>query len=456
MIAGLGGDYGKTLISLGLITQIKKMGYEVQAFKKGPDYIDSAWLTQASGNPARNLDIYMMGNKKVQQSFLQYALTNGINIIEGNRGIFDGINTAGKSSSAELAKLIKVPVILIVNATKATRTLAAIISGIKNFDKDLNIAGIIINKISTLRHKKIVTDSIKKYTGIPIVGVLPELEQLNILPSRHLGLITPKENTNGVDELEQMGNEISKYIDIEKIVKIANSAIKLKTCKKESLKNSIAQTLKIGYFYDSAFTFYYPENLDALRQSGAELIPISAINDKELPDINLLYIGGGFPETHLLKLSENTGLLDAVRKAGMNGLPVYAECGGLIWLAESISYKDKIYELCKLLPLKINFREKPSGHGYCKVIVDEYNTFFPIGTKFKGHEFHYTEATPTTDAIHSVFQIEKGTGALKERDGIVFKNIFASYFHFHALGNKAWAKGLINAATKNYELQNKN
>jgi len=445
-IAGLGGDNGKTLISLGIITNLRKTGVKVHAFKKGPDFIDASWLSYAAGCTARNLDVFLMGKDLTKQTFIHHAVNDGVNIIEGNRGLFDGMNADGDFSTAELAKIVDSPVILVVDATKVTRTIAALILGIQNFDKNLNIAAVIVNRIKGARHQRIVRESIEKYTGLPIIGMLPELEYKHILPSRHLGLVTPAENNQGVRMLEMLGEDIARYINVEAVISIAKGAPRLIRESNEEIRCTHTKHVKIGYFFDSAFTFYYPDNLEALVESGAELVPISPLHDSELPDIDLLYIGGGFPETHLANLSGNVSMLKSVCEAGQNGLPIYAECGGLVWLSRSMTYHNETFKLCNLLPLNITFKEKPAGHGYCKVIVDNPNPFFPVGTKFKGHEFHYTEAFPVTNQIESVFNTEKGVGALKGRDGIVFKNIFASYFHFHAIGNSEWAKGLINAA----------
>ncbi|MFH2037382.1 MAG: cobyrinate a,c-diamide synthase, partial [Candidatus Zixiibacteriota bacterium] len=333
VIAGLSGDSGKTIVSLSLIAALRKREMTVSPYKKGPDYIDSAWLGYLAERPCRNLDSFMVENGLIMSNFAQTAIGMDMAVIEGNRGLFDGLDESGQVSTAELAKLLQAPLVLVVNATKTTRTLAVIIKGISDFDNDLNIVGIVINKVAGQRHETIIRNSIEKYCSLPVVGVIPKLgKDADIIPGRHLGLVTPSEFTQK-DILTDRLNEIAdNYLDIDKLIELAGSAPSIDFAESKSKNIKADKLVKIGYFKDSIFTFYYPENLEALENNGAELVPISSLDNDKLPEIDGLYIGGGFPETQAERLAQNKYLMQSVREKASEGLPIYAECGGLIYL----------------------------------------------------------------------------------------------------------------------------
>jgi len=451
VITGLSGNSGKTVVACGLLSALKERGINVSAFKKGPDYIDSAWLSISSGKSARNLDSYLMDNSVVLRSFLKNASDDDANIIEGNRGLFDGVNSNGSYSTAELAKSLKTPVIIVQDVSKVTRTAAASILGCMKMDPNLDIAGVILNRVAGERHTKVAKESIEEITGIPVLGAIPKLPSKFILPSRHLGLITPEEYDENKRIIYDLGEVIKEYVDVEKIERIINDVPKLDSNKSESdfeNNSSLDRKVKIGYFQDQAFTFYYPENLEALSNEGAELVPYSAFKDKELGDIDAFYIGGGFPETNLTNLTLNRDLLVSVKDHVEDGLPIYAECGGLIYLANSIKWNEELFNLSNVLPLNIEMFKKPQGHGYCEAVVDKENPFYELGTKIKGHEFHYSKIIDQNTNIESAFSVKKGIGCFNKRDGLVYKNVFATYFHVHALGTPEWANGMIKSAIK--------
>jgi cobyrinic acid a,c-diamide synthase len=375
-------------------------------------------------------------------------MVDGINVIEGNRGLFDGVDEDGTHSSAELSKLLQVPIILVINVTKMSRTVAAFILGCKMLDPDIRIAGVVLNKVGSSRHERVIRKAIEKHCSIPVVGAIRKIKDPYLLPDRHLGLVTPEEHMSTDVVREKLTDIIKESVDIKKIEEIALSASPLevdsdKDILQTSLKNS--KKVKIAYFYDSAFTFYYPENLEALRDEGAEPIPVSALKDKELPQVDGLYIGGGFPETHSKALAENHELLVSVREHAERGLPIYAECGGMIYLSRTLFVDHKEYPLAGILPIDVKMNSVPAGHGYCQVLVDKPNPFFSVGTKLCGHEFHYTSIIPESN-IETAYTVTRGTGSFKKRDGIVYKNILAGYTHLHALSTPEWAKGLVKAA----------
>ncbi|RKY91210.1 MAG: cobyrinic acid a,c-diamide synthase [Ignavibacteriae bacterium] len=455
VISGLAGDSGKTMVSCGLLAYLKQMGMNISGFKKGPDYIDSAWLSLASGKPARNLDTYLMGFPTAKNSFLKNA-NNEISIIEGNRGLFDGGDNQGTHSTAELAKLLQAPVIIVQNISKVTRTAAASILGCIKLDPDLNIAGVILNQVAGERHGKVAKKAIEEITGIPVIGMIPRLPDSYVLPSRHLGLITPDEFDKKSVVLEDLRKVIEEYVDISKILEIAGSAPTLEDEESEARSQEIAmvkEKVKIGYFKDQAFSFYYPENLERLSAAGAELIPVSAIHNNELENLDALYIGGGFPETNLTNLTLNQEMIVSLKQLAEDGLPIYAECGGLMYLAKEIELQGREYELSGVLPIKIRMYDKPQGHGYCEATVDNDNPFYEKGTFLKGHEFHYSKIYEYDSDLKSSLSISRGVGCLNKRDGLIYKNVFASYIHIHALATPEWVKGMITSAADYQQLK---
>jgi cobyrinic acid a,c-diamide synthase len=457
VISGLSGDSGKTVVSCGLLGCFIHRGLQIASFKKGPDYIDSAWLSFVSGRPARNLDSYLMGFPTVKYSFLKNAVDPGINVIEGNRGLFDGVDISGTHSTAELAKALTAPVIIVQNITKVTRTAAANILGCMKLDPDLNIAGVILNQVAGERHGKVAKDAIEEITGIPVVGLIPKLPAKFILPSRHLGLITPEEFEEKSEIINDLRNIIEDNVDVSKILELSQNVTSLNNKSEETVKQdySTKQTkVKIGYFRDQSFSFYYPENLELLVETGAELIPISPASKAELEDVDALYIGGGFPETNLKSLASNNSMFSALKKLVEDGLPVYAECGGLMYLAEEIQWKGNAYSLSGILPIKIKMFDKPQGHGYSEVVVDSENPFFDLGCNIKGHEFHYSKIIEFNPELKCSFSVLRGTGCFNNRDGLTYKNVFASYLHVHALATPEWIKGMIKCAC-NYQEQKK-
>ena len=469
IISGLSGDSGKTIVSCGLITSLKTRGLEVSAFKKGPDYIDAAWLSLSSGKPARNLDSFMMGFPKVKESFLNKGDKNGVNIIEGNRGLFDGVDGKGTHSTAELARFLHSPVIIVQDVSKVTRTAAASILGCLNLDPEIKIEGVILNRTAGDRHIKIVKEAIEGETGIPVLGAVPKLPDRLSFPSRHLGLIMPDELEGKTGILSELKYLIEENVDVPKILELINNAPGIESLpwidpisqSGVSGTGKKKETVSIGYFKDNSFSFYYPENLEMLARAGAELIPLSSTNlDNSVllqnPEIlDAVYIGGGFPEINLDDLAANKKLSQVLKTLVEEGLPVYAECGGLMYLAKKVIWKEKEYHLAGILPVEIQMHSKPQGHGYTEAIVDRENPFFEKGTVLKGHEFHYSQIYEFTPDTKTSLKMIRGKGSIDNRDGLVYKNVFASYIHIHALAAPEWVDGMISCSKKYKQLKNK-
>ncbi|MFC1678982.1 cobyrinate a,c-diamide synthase [Elusimicrobiota bacterium] len=448
VIAGLSGDSGKTIVSLSLLSALRRKGLGVSVFKKGPDYIDAAWLGRVAGSACRNLDTYLVEPGAVSRRFASSAAGSDMAVIEGNRGLFDGRDVEGTHSTAELAKLLGAPVIVVVNATKATRTIAALINGCRSFDPDLTLAGVVLNKVAGKRHESVIRGAIERYCGLPVLGVVPKLgEDSALIPGRHLGLVPPSESELDEGLETRLLSIAEKHLDVEGMLGAARSAAPLPAAESEAPARGPAK-VRIGVFRDSVFTFYYPENLEALEANGAELVPVSSLDDEVLPDVHALYIGGGFPETHAERLAGNRRLMEAVKKAAEAGMPVYAECGGLIYLSRSLTWKGTRYPMADVFAADLVMRPQPAGHGYARLRVDRPNPFFETGAVIKGHEFHYSglagEAGIPDDS--SCMGVDVGTGLGRGREGLLRKNTLATYTHIHADSVRGWAPRFVAGA----------
>jgi cobyrinic acid a,c-diamide synthase len=447
VVAGLSGDSGKTVVSLGLLLLARQSGIPTAAFKKGPDYIDAAWLSWACGNAARNLDTYLMGKETAAQSFLSHALSDGLNLIEGNRGLYDGFDARGTHSTAELAKLLGAPVLLVINAAKVTHTVAALVLGCQKLDSDVRIGGVILNRVAGRRHEAILRDSVESACGIPVLGALPAVKHRTVLPGRHLGLVTPQEHGKLSKLPSKLLSWVEGRLDLGRILEVAGTAPPIKRLAPGTPKIEDGRGLKIGYVKDSAFTFYYPENLEMLEKAGAELEAISALSAQALPDnLDALYIGGGFPETHAPALSQNSSLLASIRHRAAEGLPVYAECGGLMLLSRAIRYKGRRFAMAGVLPFDVEVCAAPQGHGYIELTVDHPNPYYPVGTAIRGHEFHYSRIIPAGHLPPTACAVQRGTGSFEGREALLVEGVWASYTHVHALATPEWALGLMQAA----------
>lgn len=447
VVSGTGGDGGKTLVSLGLASAWRRAGVEVSVFKKGPDYIDTAWLSRAAGRPARNLDVWMMGEDAVWRSFARHAAAADVSLVEGNRGLFDGLEG---TSSAALSKLLRAHVLLVLDITKMTRTVAAFVAGCRTLDPALRLGGVILNRVGGPRHRDEARSAIETLTRVPVLGSIPRLRGANLLPDRHLGLVPPEEHDRMDEVIERLGAVVAEHVDLERLLDLARAPTPLSTTGADEVaapwEADEGAPVKVGVFRDSAFTFYYPENLEALRCAGAELVPISALEATRLPALDLLYIGGGFPETHAPVLAQNRALLRSVRRAARAGLPIYAECGGLIYLARSVTYENRRHELAEVLDVDIEVLSRPQGHGYAECVVDRDNPFFDHGAVLRGHEFHYSRVVPGSGTPDTALEVRRGTGVHAGRDGLVKDNVFASWIHLHALGTRDWARALVARA----------
>ncbi len=450
VIGALRGSAGKTTLSAALAAVLHKRGVSVIPFKKGPDYIDAAWLAMAAANPCYNLDTFLMGRIQVARSFSCHAPSNAISLIEGNRGLYDGANAGGEHSTAELAKLIKAPVILVIDCDKVTRTAAAMVLGCQHFDPEVDIRGLILNRVAGDRHAAVIRRSVEDHCGISVLGTVPRMADIPF-SERHLGLIPPQEHDRVLQALRRAADIAGNYLDLEGLIKIAESAPPWEDLLFPDVLPAAEPTdpVTIGVIRDRAFQFYYPENIEALARAGARVIQVSAISDDELPSLDALYIGGGFPETQAGLLAGNKSFRRSLRDAAEQGLPIYAECGGLMFLGESLTVGDKHYSMVGFLPISVGMEKRPQGHGYTVLQVEEENPFYPVGTEIMGHEFHYSRIlSRKEDEGHLAFLVKRGIGMDGTRDGLCRKNVLATFTHVHALGTREWAEGIVGRARR--------
>ena len=391
----------------------------------------------------------------MQASFVQHSHSSDISIVEGNRGLFDGIDTEGKTSTAEIAKLLELPVLLVIDCTKTTRTVAALLKGCMIFDPAVHIMGVVLNRVAGKRHEKKLRDNIEKFCNVPVYGSIPKLGNQDF-PERHMGLVTSEEHKCSTDSIETVSRVAREHIDLEKLYddclsfsgETRSFPVKQEakgqhhTAPEESSEKPV-----IGIIKDSAFQFYYPDNIEALVSAGAEIRYISPLKHTTIPQVDAIYMGGGFPETHAPELSANVGFKAALKKLADEGLPIYAECGGFIFLGDSICIDDRTYSMTGILPVSFGFEKRPVGHGYTRVKVTGENPFYSVGQVIKGHEFRYSSVRAIDcDPGDLAFSMERGKGIKHKKDGFRKHNVFATYTHIHALGTPCWAHALVRKA----------
>jgi cobyrinic acid a,c-diamide synthase len=449
IIAALKGGSGKTILSLGLLAAWQKNGFRIAPFKKGPDFIDAGWLAFAADRPCYNLDSFLMNEEQIIQSFLSRSDGSDLSLIEGNRGLYDGLDLDGSSSTAGLAKLLKSPVLLILDVSIATRTLAAVVKGCQVFDPGVNIAGVILNRVAGARQEKLISAAIEKYCSLPVVGAVPRLKE-NLFPERHMGLVPFQERDQAEKAVSWARKIVQAHLDLDQIWEIAHRVEDIEASRDSASESKAAvsdSSPRIGFIRDRAFWFYYPENLEQLERRGAVMVEIDAISSTQFPQVDALYIGGGFPETQARRLADNRRFREGLREAIENGLPVYAECGGFMYLGERLLVDSRSYPMVGALPVEFVLQKTPQGHGYTVLKVAGPNLYYHVGDELRGHEFHYSRPVFTGEGgLKFAFTVGRGRGIDGLRDGVCKKNILATYTHVHAAGNPNWAKGLFRAA----------
>lgn len=436
---------GKTTVSAGLLSALRKRGLAVQPFKKGPDYIDPMWLSSSAGRQCRNLDFHMMGDENILRSFGSAAAGADLAVVEGNLGLFDGLDVEGSDSTAGLARLLEAPVILVVDATRMNRGVAPLLLGYAKFEPETQIAGVILNKVASPRHERKLRQAIERYVGLAILGVIPAGPDDMIVTERHLGLIPVKEDPALARKIEVIGAAVAGNADLDGILRIAGTAGELpavEPCHRSAKRPGV----RIGVALDRAFTFYYPENLEALAAEGAELVPFSPLSDTALPEVSALYLGGGFPEVFMDELEANVSMRRSVREWIGRGLPVWAECGGMMYLARSIAWGGRRRRMAGALPLDVEMTRRPMGLGYMTLEPTGEARWLDPGGPVNCHEFHHSRVKNLPPGSRFAWKVLRGAGMADGMDGLIHKNVLASYAHIHYCGAATWARDFVGLA----------
>jgi len=437
---------GKSTVAIGLCAALRARGMRVQPFKKGPDFIDPMWLSAAAKRQCRNLDFFMMGEERMREVFARHAAGADCSLVECNHGLHDGLDLEGSDSSAALARLLDAPVLLVVNAARVTRGIAPLLQGQIGFDPSVRIAGVVLNRVNSSRHEKKIRAALKRYCDVAVLGVLPYRREMEIA-ERHLGLTPLREDPALASRLDRLGSEVSRHLDLDGILAAAGRAPALEAAVEEAGKDA-PPSVRIGVAGDEAFNFYYPENLEALRRAGAEIVTFSPLRDGTLPAVDGLYLGGGFPEFFMEELEGNASLRTEIRRAVAAGLPVWAECGGLMYLARSLRWKGTSRSMVGALPCDVEMSERPAGHGY--VILEETGKgpWPQSGRTLRGHEFHHSVITGLDDGVEFAYRTVRGSGAKEGFDGMLLGNCVATYTHLHADGAPFWADDFVSFVKK--------
>jgi len=432
-VAGTHSGVGKTTLTLGLLASLKRQGYAVQPFKCGPDYIDPGHHTRASGRQSRNLDTWMMGADEVVESYGKNCRVVDGAVVEGVMGLFDGASSTSLiGSSAQVAKILELPVLLVVNARSMARSLAALVKGFATFEPGVNIVGVIANQTGSAKHVKILEEALAAADLPPLLGALPK-DSSWAIPERHLGLVTGFEHEETLSWYNRLADAVDAHLEVEKIIDLCRGS----RPQPPALKSSPAHHLvRVAIARDAAFHFYYQDNLERLEAAGIELVPFSPLRDHLLPDnIAGIYIGGGFPEMFSRKLEDNRDIRTAISAFAARGGCIYAECGGLMYLCRFLTDRDGCRrEMCGVIPAATIMESRLHRLGYVEVKTTSPGLFGPTGTAYRGHEFHWSSMT-MDDAMQPAVEIKKPGDLSSHPEGFRWKNVWASYVHAHFASN---------------------
>ena len=441
ILAGTGSAVGKTTISTGIMKALSEK-YKVQAYKIGPDYIDPSYHTFATNNASRNLDSFFMTPGQIRDSYNKSMKNSDIAIIEGVRGLYEGIDPINDiGSTASVAKALEAPVILIINSRSLVKSAAALVLGFKQLDTEINIAGVILNKVKNKAHYEKTKHSIEEITKTEVIGGIARDDNISI-EQRHLGLVPAKEKENTMKYINLWSEMIKKSINLDRLIEIAKTAPKINTNTTPIWNTEKSSKIKIGVAYDEVFNFYYKENIESLEANNAKIQYFSPLNDETLPDMDALYIGGGYPELFSEKLSKNTEMIKSIRQLHLDETPIFAECGGLMYLMNSI-HEDK---QVGIYPYKSVLTDHVQALKYTICEVTHDNIISKKGDVFHGHEFHYSKVNVNMLKNKMAFKVTRGKGSYDLMDGFMEKNTLASYIHTHVAAMPDFAVNFTNSA----------
>ena len=433
---------GKTTVSIGLCAALTAAGKTVQAFKKGPDYIDPHWLARATGRDCFNLDFFTMQADEITEAYGRHSQQTDISLIEGNKGLYDGLDLDGSNSNAALAALLQTPVILVLDARGMTRGIAPLVLGYQAFDTNIQIAGVILNQLGGSRHEDKLRKVIEHYTDVSVVGAIHHDDAFDI-DERHLGLVPSHEDPFADSKIARLGEVVAAQVDLDNLLNIAARAPQAST-PPESSSSLPTTDLRIGIARSAAFGFYYSDDLLRFRELGVELVDVDIEKDSARPDLDGLFIGGGFPETQMPELDQNSGMLNDIRQAIENGLPTYAECGGLMYLSRSISWQGHTHRMAGVIPGDIVVEKRPQGRGYVRIAAtDEHPWAMTTGETIHAHEFHYSRFNNLDKDARFAFSVKRGTGIDGEHDGYTSHNLLASYTHQRHTRDNPWVDRFV-------------
>ncbi|MDA1090158.1 MAG: cobyrinate a,c-diamide synthase [Proteobacteria bacterium] len=440
-LSALHKSSGKTTVALGLAAALKARGTLVQPFKKGPDYIDPMWLGRAAGRDCRNLDFHTMSPDEIVATFAAQAKGADLALIEGNKGLYDGLNVDGRDSNAALADLLGAPIVLVIDSRGMTRGIAPVLLGYQSFGPELNIAGLILNQVGGVRHEGKLRAAVEHYTDIPVLGAIGRHAEMKIT-ERHLGLVPTNEAGEADTMIATIARIVTEGVDLDRVLTAAGPAPVADTVAIASRKSKKSD-LRIAIARDAAFGFYYPDDLEALERAGAELVPFDALADGRLPDADGVFFGGGFPETQAQALTDNVSLRNDIKAALDAGMPAYAECGGLMYLARSLTWQGQCFDMVGVIPGDVVLHDRPVGRGY--VVLGETSAApWPlpggINADLPAHEFHYASLENLPADTTFAYEIKRGHGIDGHNDGIVMGNLLAAFTHQRNVSRNPWAE----------------
>ncbi len=428
---------GKTTLAIGLCAALGARGRIVQPYKKGPDYIDPLWLTAACARPCHNLDYHTMGRDEITDLYQRAAHGADLSLIEGNKGLFDGVAVDGSNSNAALARQLATPIVLVLDARGSSRGVAPLVIGYQHFDPGLWIAGVILNRVGGARHEAKLRAVLERYTDVPVWGALEDSPELTIT-ERHLGLVPSGEWEEAQGLIERVGRAVANGVDIDALLALSQPTIRPAPT---TIPAARPPDIRIGVARDRAFSFYYPGDLEALERSGARLVFIDTLHDTRLPEVDGLIIGGGFPETQAAALSANVALRAAIKDAIEAGLPVYAECGGLMYLTRRLTWQGHSFPMVGIIAADTVMEARPVGHGYARLRTQASHPWVGAGWEaadLPAHEFHYSRLVDIDPNTVYAYEVARGTGIAGHRDGIVRHNMLASYAHLRDVAACRW------------------
>jgi cobyrinic acid a,c-diamide synthase len=448
VIGGIHSGVGKTTISLGLIAAFQKRGLAVQSFKVGPDFIDPGHHTRLLGEPSRNLDGWMLSKEYNRATFCRAMHGKDFGIVEGVMGLFDGYDGRSEAgSTAQMAKWLNAPVVLVVDASSMARSMAALVHGFKTYEKDLRLGAVIANRVGSASHARFLAEAMESVPDVLFLGGLPRTEEVTI-PERHLGLVTSDEEPYSADLFNRLALLVEEHLDVGKLLELPAAEVS-----NEDLPGPSARqpSVRLGVARDEAFCFYYQDNLDLLTHFGAELCFFSPLRDSNLPaNISGLYLGGGYPELYARELAENESLRKEVLAVAQGGMPIFAECGGFMFLARSLEVEGRNYPMVELYPFSTRMLPHRKALGYREVVLKEDCLLGPKGLKARGHEFHYSELIGDPGEVPDLFQLSSRQGIQMGTDGFMLENTLAGYIHLHFGSNPAMAAHFVDSC-KEYQ-----